>query len=94
MLQLTNKREIYDVTNQNSTMKLFGQCTHTSDNRIIDSYFNIQDLQETGYGSVNYSEMLDETVSVQFNGVPKALLSDISDFVNETVTSIKQQVTV
>lgn len=89
MVQLTNKREIYDVTNQNSTMKLSGQCTYTDDGRIIDSYFNVYDLQEVSYGNVNYSEMLDDTVNVQYNTVPKTMIESVTDFVNETIESIK-----
>lgn len=92
MVQLTNKREIYDVTNQNSTMKLSGQCTYTDDRRIIDSYFNVYDLQEVSYGNVNYSEMLDDTVNVQYNTVPKTMIESVTDFVNETIESIKTQV--
>lgn len=92
MVQLTNQREIYDVTNQNSTMKLSGQCTYTDDGRIIDSYFNVYDLQEVSYGNVNYSEMLDDTVNVQYNTVPKTMIESVTDFVNETIESIKTQV--
>lgn len=92
MVQLTNKREIYDVSNQSESMKLSGQFTHTSDDRVIDAYFNVQDLQDTSYGSVNYSEMLDETVSIQFNNIPKAMVDSVADFINTTITAIKGQI--
>lgn len=89
MIQLTNKRELFEVTNQNESMKLIGQCTYSQDKRLVDSSFQVYDLQDTSYGYVTYSENLDETVSVQYMNVPSTLLDSVRDFLDTTVTAIK-----
>lgn len=90
MLDLTNKRELCDVRNSNSTMSLSGSFTYTQDKRIIDFSGSISDLQGEFQGSFFYSEMLSETVTKNLNDVPKTLLSSISNFIDETVTDIKK----
>ena len=94
MLELSNKKEIYDVENQNESMKLSGQTTYTSDKRIIDTNFNVYDLQGQYYGNISYSEMLDDTVNLSLNNVPETMVEAVSDFINQTITSIKEKLEV
>lgn len=90
MLNLTNKREVCDVSNSNSTMQLGGSLTYTQDQRIIDFNGSITDLQGESQGSFSYSEHLSGTVTKNLNDVPKSLLDAISAFIDETVTDVKK----
>lgn len=91
MLELSNKKEIYDVTNQDESMKLSGNVTYTSDKRITDANFNVYDLQDLYYGNISYTELLGDTVNLSLNNVPETMVDKVADFINKTITSIKEQ---
>ena len=88
---LTNKREMYDVENSSTEIKLNGNITIKSDKTIETFNGSFLEISSGNYvGSFNYNDTADK-VSVNYNNLTKSVQDKCEEILESTITAIKAQ---
>lgn len=90
-MTLTNKREIYDVEHQSSSMKINGTVTGTSAQSIISFNGTMTKVTGESAGYFNYSEMEDGMSNKNLNNIPTEIQDTACVLLDETIKLIKTE---
>lgn len=91
-MTLTNKREMYTVENNTSTVRLEGDVTIDADKNIVSFSGVFTDvISGEGAGSFNYNESIDR-MNVSYNGITIASKQNCEDILEGTIAAIKTEV--
>jgi hypothetical protein len=91
-MELTNKRTVCEVTNNNGTYTLNGSLTIQSDNRISDLYGIILDNTGNQLGQFGYSEQSTDSVSRSVSNFSPTIIDAINTFITATIAAIKTEI--
>lgn len=90
---LSNKRTMYSVTNENSTLKLNGELTISENNTITGFHGSFISLDNLSHqGGFNYSEY-EETCNKNYHSLPISLGDIPKILLDDTISQIKSQLT-
>lgn len=91
MIQLTNKREQYDVTNEDSNLKLQGTFVYSDDKRVTDFNGWFYSLEGESKGNFYYLETDVDTINKSINDFPKEMGDKGCELLDATVAAIKAE---
>ena len=91
-MELTNKREIYSVSNADTNLKLTGEVTY-SNGSIVNFSGSLSDLSNLFVGNFNYNEA-DVNCNINVSNCLKSQVDNAYAIVDATIEQIKTQLTV
>lgn len=91
-MELTNKRVIYSVKNEDSNLKLEGEISIDEHNNITQFPGTFYTLESMYAGNFNYSEDSNGLINKAVNSVPKENEDKAISLLDATVDEIKVQI--
>lgn len=93
-MELTNKRQMYNVTNSSEKLTLSGEITIDNDNIITNFSGNFKINEPSELNEMNISGMFNYTnrndkVDKQFYSIPTSLLTSCEVLLDTTILAIK-----
>ena len=91
-MNLSNKRTMYSVANEDSNLKLSGEMTIGDGNAIVSFNGSFSSLDGTTHmGGFNYNES-GETCNKNFHSLPISAGDKPKDLLDKTIAEIKIQI--
>lgn len=89
MIQLSNKREIYNVTNETSELKLAGDVTFDAAKKITNFSGQFYTLDDNYAGNFSYFEM-EGDFSQSVSSIPNSIDGKAVALLDATVVELKK----
>jgi hypothetical protein len=91
MIELSDKRELYSITNSGETLKISGRITAEGDTRISEFTGQFADLEGTWLGNFYYAESTEGKINQNVSEIAADYIAAASELLLSTVSEFKNR---